>query len=184
MCRWYVYRRTEWTSWISSRDALWSNTCPLHLDYKGTRCYGKNFLHQWKLYDVIAIIIGSYLVFSVREVQKCWVWEMSKSLLLWTTMPPCWSVRHSSPKQGEYILSSMWRCVYTSVKISWEYPFCSAVLFPNATIDILSAFYHLALLLSSEMCKTRNLTSVIWKQMKDNMNVVGLACLTYHEKIE
>lgn len=59
-------------------------------------------------------------------------------------MPPCWPVRHSSTKQSEYILSSMWRCVYTSVKISWEYPFCSALLFLNATINILSAFCHLA----------------------------------------
>lgn len=149
------------------------------LTTKGLAAMVRIFVH-WKLYVVIAIIIGRYLVFSVREVQDCWVWEMSKSLLLWTTMPPCWPVRHSSTKQGEYILSSMWRCVYTSVKISWEYPFCSALLFLNATINMLSAFPHLALFLSSEMCKTRNLNFGDLKT-KEYMNVVCTSHLPWED---
>lgn len=31
-CRWVIYRRAEWIDWICSRDALWTNSCPLHIN--------------------------------------------------------------------------------------------------------------------------------------------------------
>lgn len=42
--RWFLHRGTKWISGISSRDALWFDSCPLHIDQQRTGCNGEIFL--------------------------------------------------------------------------------------------------------------------------------------------
>lgn len=98
MCRWYVYRRTEWTSWISSRDALWSNSCSLHIDNKGTRCHGKNFLYHWKIYALIAIIIEHIWSFQLEKYKNA---EFGRCPRVYCCGQPCLPVGQSDiPRQS------------------------------------------------------------------------------------
>ena len=59
---------------------------------------------------------------TVRQVQELWFWEMPKSLLLWTTLPPSWPIRHSTINYSKNLLPQMWRCLLPSIQVSRQYP--------------------------------------------------------------
>lgn len=55
--RWHIYWRAEWIGWISSRDAVWSDTCSVHTHQQGNGRNGK-FLSQFILTLFVSYVSG------------------------------------------------------------------------------------------------------------------------------
>lgn len=154
MRRWFVYRGTEWISWISSRDALWSNSRSIHIDDQRNGCYGgipaiiSRFCF-WSFMLRLDVLSPLVKFLTAREVQKCRVWAMPESLLLWATLPSCWSIRRSSAKYHKNLLSQVWGYLQSPIQVPKQYPLYKLCTGCQGTADTRELFEMCRLLIFS-----------------------------------
>ena len=80
-----VYGGSKWISWICGRNALRSDSCPIHIDKQRNGCYGEKLT---MIFNVIVSCFHIYIyicikyhnnifeTFTARQVQELWFWKM------------------------------------------------------------------------------------------------------------
>lgn len=71
------------------------------------------------LHALLVLIVWSS---AAWKMQECGLWSMPPCLLLWAAMLAHGSVRRSSNKHREDILSKVWRYILPPIQISRQYP--------------------------------------------------------------
>lgn len=99
MYRWHVYWRAEWVGWISSRDAVWNDTCQIHINYQRNGSDGNKLseiilMHLCVLYlfHVVSLVIWC---FNDLQLEKYKNYDFGRCPRVYCCGQPCLPVGQS-----------------------------------------------------------------------------------------